>query len=327
MKQPYFWPRPFIESLLECALEHSSGEHPQRPDLCIPAPGAHSSKRILCATDLSPRAQRAVARAVLLANQQDAQLVLLHVMDDYIGCVDAARAELAEQLAATGSSLHHEPSMQVRAGKCADTIATVASETDAEIILIGARKRIRQAPLISSTAERVVDLAGRPTLIVNRDARTHYAAVVIAADVSHVFTRVMRTASSLRLLEAQTVSVVHGFESAYRGPLYADGFDARARRRNMEEWERAARAKLLLSFDAAGVESGRFDIVFQHARPVRAMQRLIRSEQPELLILGTQDRSPFNRVPTTSTSYDALRTIECDILLAPSDLAVIGSLH
>lgn len=327
MKQPYFWPRPFIESLLESALDHSSGKPAAaRPDLCIPAPAAQS-RRILCATDLSPRAQRAVARAALLANQHDAQLVLLHVMDEYIEGRDSVRAELAQQLASTGLPLRHEPSIQLRAGECTDTIARVASETDAEIIVIGARKRSPQMPLIGGTAERVVDLAGRPTLIVNREPRTRYAAVVIAADVSHAFTRVMRTASSLKFLEAQTVSVVHGFESASRGVLYADGFDARARRRNMEEWEKAARAKLLLSFDAAGVESGRFHIVFQHARPVRAMQRLVRSVQPELLILGTQDRSPFNRVPTTSTSYDALRTIECDILLAPSDLAVIGSLH
>jgi hypothetical protein len=35
MKQPYFWPIPFIESLLNCALDHSASEHGERADLCV----------------------------------------------------------------------------------------------------------------------------------------------------------------------------------------------------------------------------------------------------------------------------------------------------
>jgi universal stress protein E len=277
-------------------------------------------KRILCATDVSPRAQRAVARAILLANQHDAQLLLLHVLDGTLSGADAARDELRQQLVSTGLRLQRDPVIQVRTGKLADTIAGVASETDAEIILLGARRRTPREPLIGSTAERVVASAGRPTLIVNLEPRPHYAAVVVAADSSDAFTRVMRTASSLRFLEAQTVSVLHGFESPDRGPLYPYGFDARATMRNLDEWEKAARARLLRSFDAAGVESSRFRILFRHARPLRAMQRLVRSVQPELLILGTQDRSLFQRAATSGASYDALRTIECDILVAPADI-------
>ena len=38
-------------------------------------------KRILCATDLSPRCEGAVHRAGMLAQQHGAQLALLHVLD------------------------------------------------------------------------------------------------------------------------------------------------------------------------------------------------------------------------------------------------------
>ena len=51
-----------------------------RPDML----GTHGvvvgKKRMLCATDLSPRSERAVQRAALLASRFDAQLTLLHVM-------------------------------------------------------------------------------------------------------------------------------------------------------------------------------------------------------------------------------------------------------
>jgi nucleotide-binding universal stress UspA family protein len=302
-----------LQSLMRLGSEVKTHAFPIHSEAAMP-------KRILCATDLSERAQRAIARAILLANQHDAQLVLLHVLDGTLNGMSAARDELRRQLASTGLWLQRDPVIQVRRGELADTIATVASETDAEIILLGARRRTPREPLIGSTAERVIASAGQPTLIVNLEPRTHYAAVVVAADSSDAFTRVMRTASSLRFLEAQTVHVVHGFESPDRGPLYADGFDARARMRNMGEWEKAARARLLLKFDAAGVESSRFRILFRHTRPLRAMQRLVRSVQPELLILGTQDRDPFQRVATSGASYDALRTLECDILVAPADI-------
>ena len=95
--------------------------------------------------------------------------------------------------------------------------------------------------------------------------------------------------------------------------------------RYMEEWERAARARLLLNLDAAGVEGSRFRLVFQQARPIRAIQRVIRSVRPELLIIGTKDRSMFNRLARGSVANDALRSVPCDILVAaPQVGAEIG---
>jgi nucleotide-binding universal stress UspA family protein len=100
-----------------------------------------------------------------------------------------------------------------------------------------------------------------------------------------------------------------------------------AAKRNMEAWEKAARARLLLNLDVAGVESSRFRIIFQQTRPVRAIQRVVRSVQPDLLIVGTKDRSIFNRVVRGSVANDALRTIECDILVAARGREAAGLLH
>jgi nucleotide-binding universal stress UspA family protein len=301
------------------------------PDIHAGAFRAHShiarSRRILCATDLSTHARRAVARGILLANQLDAQLTVLHVVDGSLDCAAAIRDQVVQQLDSTGLPLRRAPAIQLRAGECADTIATVAKEMQADIVLLGSQRRSVSAPLIATAAERVTALAARPTLIVNIDARTRYGAVVIAAELSETFTRIMRLASALDFLESQTVSVVHGFESSARSPLYADGFDARARARNMEQWEKVARERLLMSFDAAGVDSSRFRIAFQHARPLRAIQRAVRSVQPELLIIGTSNRSVFDQAARSGTSYDALRTIECDILLAPPEHEAIGPVH
>jgi universal stress protein E len=275
-------------------------------------------KRVLCATDLSPRSQRAVARATRLAQQLDAQLTLLHVIDaaELAKHPLDARDEVARQQDSAGVFARREPEICLRTGNYVETIAAVAQEIDADIIVLGAQRRKALAPLVGTTAERIVALAGRPALIVNLDAHVRYGGVVIAAELSDAFIQVVRVAASLKFLDAPRVSIVHGFEFAYRGPLYAEGFDIRAAKRNMEAWERAARAKLLLNLDAAGVESSRFRLIFQQARPIRAIQRAMRSVRPELLIVGTKERSMFTRLTRSSVANDVLRSIDCDILVA-----------
>jgi nucleotide-binding universal stress UspA family protein len=275
-------------------------------------------KRVLCATDLSACSKPAVTRGTLLANQLNAQLTLLHVIDvaqglDHSG---SPRDELGQQLSSTGLHVRGDLRIVLRAGSHVETIAAVARETGADIIVLGAQRRKCRAPLIGMTAERVISLAGRPVLIVNVSPRIRYASVVIAAELSDAFTRVVRIASSLKFLDAEKVSIVHGFEAPCRGCLYAEGFDVRAAKRNLEAWERALRARLLSSFDAAGVESSRFRVIFQQARWTRALQRIVRSVQPDLLIVGTKDRSMFNRIVRGSVANDALRDRECDVLVA-----------
>lgn len=283
-------------------------------------------KRILCATDLSPQSQRAVARATLLSNQLNAQLTLLHVANEMDNSV-SVREQVAQQLSSTRLPIRCDLRIQLREGNYVETIGAVAKEIDADIVVLGAQRRKTLEPLIGTTAEHVIALADRPALIVNITPRVRYGAVVIAAELSEAFTRVVRIASSLKFLEAESVSVVHGMGSPYRSPLYAEGFDVRSAQRNLEAWERAARARLLLNLDAAGVESSRFRIVFPQARPIRAIQRLVRSAQPDLLIVGTQDRAMLNRVVRGSVDNDALRSIECDVLVASTESEVAGALH
>ena len=172
-------------------------------------------KRILCATDLSPQSQRAVARATLLSNQLNAQLTLLHVIDAANGmdCSVSVREQVAQQLSSTRLPVRCDLRIQVRKGNCVETIGIVAKEMDADIVVLGAQRRRPLEPLVGMTAERVMRLAGRPALIVNITPRVRYGAVVIAAELTDAFTRVVRIASSLKFLEADSVYVVHGIGS------------------------------------------------------------------------------------------------------------------
>lgn len=286
-------------------------------------------RRVLCATDLSPRSLPAVVRATLLANRLNAQLVLLHVMepDQLIHRAPHAKEQIAQQLTSLGLPAAHEPVIEVRAGDYIDSIATVATQTHATLVILGSQKTTSLAPLIGPTAEQITMLTGCPVLIANRESREQYSSVLMAAELSDAFIRIVRIAAQFGLLGAESVSVVHGFESPYRGALYAGGFDARAGERYIEEWDRAANARLLRKLEAAGVQSARFRLVFQQARPVRAIQRLVRTIQPDLLIVGTKDRSMLSRMMRGSASNDVLRRMACDILVGAPELKSANVLH
>jgi len=290
---------------------------------------AADQKRVLCATDLSARSARVVRRAAFLANRLDAKLTLLHVMapdqpDDTPAYV---RRQVTRQLPLTLLPEGIEPRVTLRTGDHVRAIAAVAKETGADLIVLGSQQREPLAPLIGPTAERVASLSGCPTLIVNIEPRMRYGAVVVAAEISDAFVRVARLAASLRLLDAPSVSIVHGLESPYRGPMYSAGFQMHSAKRNVEEWEKAARKRLLLTLDAAGVESSHFRLCFQQTRPLRAIQREIRRVRPELLIVGTRDRSMLDRIVRGGGANDMFRSLECDILVAAPDVDATASLH
>ncbi len=267
-------------------------------------------------------------RAAALAHRLDAHLTLLHVAAN--GGDDRSsreRALLARHAAEITLPAGRPPDVELRSGDYVPTIANLARELDADLVVLGSQQRQAMAPLVGTTAERIIGLSARPTLIVNLEASVRYRAVVIAAELSEAFVRVVRAAGTLRLLEGASVSVVHGFESRYRSASFAEGFDGRASRHYLDEWERAATQALLKKLDDAGVESSRFRLVFQHTRPLRAIQRVVRSIQPELIVVGAKDRSMLNRIMRGSSSNDLLRTIEYDILVAAPGSEIARVLH
>ena len=104
------------------------------------------SPRVLCATDLLQRSDRAVSRADAIARELGAQLLLLHVVDA-AGSAHASgrrntRARFvldahARKLARSGNGAQ----ISVRAGRPRQTIADVAIKWDADLIVLGPYRR------------------------------------------------------------------------------------------------------------------------------------------------------------------------------------------
>ncbi len=144
-------------------------------------------RSILVATDLLPTSLPALRAGLRLAEEQEARVGVLYVVevwmverqwfttitDEDIAFhraflkreEDAALREVTEQIRRASSEDRLEVSADplVRDGQAAKAIATVATERDCDLIVIGTRGR---PTTLGSVAEQVVRTAGRPILVI-----------------------------------------------------------------------------------------------------------------------------------------------------------------
>lgn len=129
---------------------------------------------VLFPTDFSPQSEHALPYAASLAQEHQAQLIFLHVVqsteNETIYNQDRvlrhARARL-QQLMASATGLAREPEFIVETGHPAQAIVRVAAERGAELIVLGVRAPASLAGRLGwSTAHGVVREARCPVLTV-----------------------------------------------------------------------------------------------------------------------------------------------------------------
>jgi universal stress protein E len=288
--------------------------HPRR------APFGVQQRRILCANDFTRHSERAVNAAAVLANRLGAQLTLVHVRPAHRAesSAVAAHERLRAHLSGAGLSLDSIPVLAIREGDVAKAIAQVAKESAADLIVMGAQSKRALAPVLGTTAERVIARTNCPVLIVRSRGALNYKNVVVAAELGRSFGSVIGFAKRWSLLDAPAVSVVHGFSSPYQGPLYAEGYDVAAARRHVERWKRAASLQLNDMLRREKVDGSRFDVRIEERRPLAVVRRaLARGNRPSLVILRASAHNALTRIVRGSLVNDVLLNFDCDVLICP----------
>jgi nucleotide-binding universal stress UspA family protein len=278
------------------------------------------SPRVLVATDLRLRSERAVSRAHAIARGLGAQLLLLHVVDS----AESARASRrrgararfvldahARKLAWWGNSAQ----ISVRAGRPHDTIADVAIEWDADLIVVGPYRRRFGDSFRGTTAERIIRRAERPVLVVNREPAGPYEHVLLAADLSRMSGGIAHVAKELGLLEAARASVVHALQHARGGMLYLAGVSESEVGKYHQSLRELAADEIDTLLTGAGLNSARFSVFSPQISPFRAIEQVADRIGSDLVVVGTSRFPVFKRVFLGSVSNEVLRGIEHDVLL------------
>ncbi|WP_225765867.1 universal stress protein [Stenotrophomonas sp. Marseille-Q4652] len=282
---------------------------------------------VLLATDLSARCDRALDRALLLARQWQARLVVATVVendpgqslvDGVLGTSENQRPsarQLAERrLLRDLGELQDPPPLTVRVerGQVGRTLLEVAREEGCGLIVTGlARDTLFEPQVLGSSVAWLARNAGIPLLVVHGRARAPYRGIAVASDFSDAARHALQAAQRL-FGPAPLLSLVHGVHVPKAGLLSA-GRDA-ALDAACDKARSQARAWLRdCGLDPAQAEAA--PLVVQPGDPARLVRDHARDHPVDLVVVGSQGRGALSEILLGSVANRVLETGETDTLL------------
>ncbi|BDU16492.1 universal stress protein [Lysobacter auxotrophicus] len=232
-----------------------------------PFPPATPPRRILLATDLSSRADRAFDRAVQLCNQWGAELHVLHAVEAmrpaipfgvdahaYIRgrrdpCADAERL-----LRRTLTLEQVRANVHVEEGSASHAILAVAQREDCDLVILG-ENRDRLVGPFEGTLDHVVRASPASVLAVRSRPYAPYRNLMVGTDFTDESQQALATSACW--FPGADIAFVHAYSMPYSGLLpresqeWADGQLAHLRRHLHETGlPDGARASVRLLVDA-----------------------------------------------------------------------------
>jgi nucleotide-binding universal stress UspA family protein len=280
--------------------------------------------RILVATDFSPRSDRAIRRAVLLAKTFGAHLTLLNVVDNDLPPrrIRAERHSAALLLGRTVDTLRAVDGIDSDSVVSVDSpfqgILKACRQLDPDLLVIGAHRRQSLMDMfVGTTAERLIRVSPRPVLMANAVPAAPYRHVLIAVDFSPFSAEAVRAAARLGLQRQAAVSVLHVYDPPAAGLLLQASLSDEAitdLRAEAEERAAAELAAFLRELEFAPLR-----------RIVRAAETLvadtIREVAAELsadvIVVGTRGRTGSQKLLLGSVTEDLFRSTDCDVIAVP----------
>jgi nucleotide-binding universal stress UspA family protein len=286
-------------------------------------------RRILLATDLSPRCDRALDRAAALASAWNAELIALHVMPEDPVDYDAPqipswRRPPSAQMVAEArarTEIHAvlpSASVAIERGDPTDAILRVAAAEGCDLIVTGVA---RHEPLgrlsLGSTVERLVRRSHIPILVVRSRGQRPYRHVVAATDFSEAARHALEAV--VRYFPSATVTLFHSYDVPMRGvaehaPAHAQQFHDMA-----SQWA----AQFLDQADLTGWP-GEPNVLIEEGEPDRLLHDYAREKEVDLVAVGSRGHGALYQVVIGSVAHRLLATLPCDVLLIREPKAAAG---
>lgn len=285
-------------------------------------------RRLLVATDLSPRAERALGRAGRLAAAlQVEHLTVLYVSEEYPpGPPAAARIRAAvehtlkEQARRLDLPRGVKREVVLASGKPFVEIIRRAREGAADLIVVGAHGAgyLRDL-LLGTTAEKVVRKGDRPVLVVKRSARADYRTLLVAVDLSPASREALEFALALAPTASCHLLHVRPALPEHRLALVASSREERVRYRRAEL--AGGTADLERFLEPLQLSGRRIRSVVRVGRPSECILDAAEEIGADLIAVGTTGRSGLPYILLGSVTEHLMREAACDVLAVRRSMA------
>lgn len=280
-------------------------------------------RKILLSTDLSARCDRAMDRAVQLAEQWKADLVVAHavmgedvVMREADGRIpswrrgpdaqDIAERQLRSDLGQIGVNVK----IIVEPGEPGEVVLRAAKAQGCDLIMTGiARDEPLGRFLLGSTVDRLLRQADIPVLVVRDRVRHPYNHVAVAVDFSDSARRALESAD--RLFPRHPLTVFHAYDAPKSGRMTDSDSYQREYRKVVEQDFEAFLQKAELSADR---KKGLLRLS-ERGDPARLLRDYTRDRRIDLIVLGSLGRGFLKEALIGNTAKAIIDGLPCDALI------------
>ena len=271
--------------------------------------------RYFVAHDFSQKSERALLRALRLADEGDAVRLLhctSHLEDPTERLAKHARLLgeaqiMAEEIGHTSVQL----SARLAAGDPPEAILAEAEAFDADLIVMGGHgePRFRDA-VFGTTATHVVRHGHRPVLIVQEVGLAAYPEMMIAIDdpldARHLLS------AALAVAPAAPIKAIHAYSPTLVQTLVGSV--------ELEQQERRLQRQIAQAFAEAG-RSDAIEVVVEMGEVLSVIMHAYERRQPALMVMGTRAHATY----LGSHAVDTLFWCPGDLLVVPERGALIES--
>lgn len=277
-------------------------------------------ERILLATDLSARCDRALDRAALLASEWQARLIALNVLEPQqapdlllhrpVGTDSGMEALALRQLEHDLARPDLPVSIRIARGDAETAIRETAHDESCGLVVTGmARNETLGRFLLGTTVQRLARSLAAPLLVVRERPRSRYTRILVATDFSSASRHALRT--TVQLFPQAELTLYH----AYQGPLsgLADRpRDIDASCRTMEDGDLAA---FITDCGLPASVSDRLCRRVEYGALAMSLTAYVRQHAIDLAVFGNNNRSSVMQMLLGSTAERMLEWLPCDTLL------------
>ncbi len=274
-------------------------------------------KKILVATDLSSRADRAVLRAIKIAKSHKAHLIITHIIDE-----DTPRPLLEEtkknaqkeiNYCIRGKTKDIKYDTKIIVGAAHSAILKIVNEENIDLVVLGLHRHTDKSQLmVGKVIERVIKNSMKPVLVVKNRSESSYKNILVGVDFNIHSKKSLKLA--LTIFKDSKFHLVHGYYMPFLGIMNSASLEQRLKDNcvvdlddMVEEAIKSLPSKPKKSFNISKkiVEGSIFAI----------LEEEITYLKPELLVLGTHGVSGLAKMLSVNVTENFLANPSCDVLV------------
>jgi nucleotide-binding universal stress UspA family protein len=287
-------------------------------------------KTILLATDLSPRCDRALDRAISLSELWQAKLVVLTVLEDFEPAVSDPLADLPswrrspDPLSLVRRRLHADigpaadtATVMIEEGDPTSAILRIVESQRCDLIVTGtARGELFGRFILGTTTDRLLRRSRVPVLIVKNRPRRPYRHIVVATDFSTSSRHALEAAA--RYFPARGLTIFHAYDPPMPGVT-----DTRSSRREYRKIAEQEYEAFLRSAESGPTIGQHARLLIEYGSPSLLLRDYVNEKNVDLVVLGTHGRSAFFEIFIGSTAKSIVASLPCDALVVRDPRASI----